>query len=96
MDTATAIARKSWCREHQTDSEGEFCFAGFDWGPKRPDDGTPNGDVWASQQVATFGDIRVDEQPTVSVSSAPALSTSASKTSCRSGRRSTGCSTHSA
>lgn len=53
MPTPT-ITHKSWCQEHQTDDEGEFCLAGFSWGPKRDDDGSLNGDVWASQQVATF------------------------------------------
>jgi hypothetical protein len=66
MPTPT-ITHKSWCQEHQTDYEGEFCFAGFSWGPKRPDDGSLNGDVWASQQVATFGDSELDDQPTVAI-----------------------------
>jgi hypothetical protein len=28
------ITHKSWCREHQTDYEGEHCFSGeFEFGP---------------------------------------------------------------
>jgi hypothetical protein len=35
--TAPTITHKSWCREHQTDSEGEHCFSGgFEFGAMRP------------------------------------------------------------
>jgi hypothetical protein len=51
--------------------EGEHCFAGFEWGPLNPASDQfpahPKGDVWASQQIATFGDFSVDEQPTVAI-----------------------------
>jgi len=53
MQTANDIQHKSWCREHQTDYEGEQCFVSFGWGPLRPatDDFAAHlyGDVWASQ-----------------------------------------------
>lgn len=71
MPTATDIIHKSWCRNHQTDYEGEFCFAGFGWGPKREDDGSLNDDVWASQQIARFGASEVDEKPIVVVELGP-------------------------
>jgi hypothetical protein len=36
MPTPT-ITHKSWCREHQTDYEGEHCYTGgFEFGPMRP------------------------------------------------------------
>lgn len=51
--TNTAIIHKSWCREHQTDYEGEQCFVSFGWGPLRPAtdrfEAHLHGDVWASQ-----------------------------------------------
>ena len=34
--TAQTLTHKSWCREHQTDYEGEQCFVCFGWGPLNP------------------------------------------------------------
>ena len=62
--TGTTINHKPWCREHQTDYEGEHCFSGgFEFGPMKP--AHPDfpahraGDIWAAQQLG------VDEEPTV-------------------------------
>jgi hypothetical protein len=62
--SAQTIIHKSWCREHQTDDEGEHCFSGgFEFGPMKPaHDGFPPhrmGDVWAGQQLG------VDDEPQV-------------------------------
>ena len=60
----TTITHRSWCREHQTDYEGEHCFVGFGWGPLRPAtdqfEACLHGDVWASQSIGTA-------EPTVNV-----------------------------
>src|SRR5688500_13285468 len=50
------ITHKSWCREHQTDYEGEHCFSGgFEFGPMNPAQGDfpahRMGDLWAGQQL---------------------------------------------
>ena len=52
--SAQTITHKPWCREHQTDYEGEHCFSGgFEFGPMRPARGEfpahREGDLWASQ-----------------------------------------------
>ena len=53
---AQTITHKSWCREHQTDYEGEHCFSGgFEFGPMRPAQGEfpahRMGDLWAAQEA---------------------------------------------
>jgi len=65
MPTPTII-HKPWCREHQTDYEGEHCFSGgFEFGPMKPAQGDfPEhrlGDIWAGQQLG------VDDEPKVVV-----------------------------
>lgn len=62
--SAQTITHKSWCREHQTDYEGEHCFSGgFEFGPMRPNQGDfpahRMGDLWAGQQLG------VDAEPKV-------------------------------
>jgi hypothetical protein len=62
--TKTAIIHKPWCREHQTDYEGEHCFSGgFEFGPIKPAQGEfpahRMGDLWAGQQLG------VDDEPQV-------------------------------
>ena len=60
------IQHTPWCREHQTDYEGEHCFTGgFEFGPANPPserfpEGTGSrGDLWASQQLGR------DDEPVV-------------------------------
>jgi len=62
--TSSTLTHKSWCREHQTDLEGEHCFSGgFEFGPMKPTQGDfpPHriGDLWADQQLG------VDAEPNV-------------------------------
>ena len=60
----TTITHKPWCRQHETDLEGEHCFSGgFEFGPMKPAQGDfpahRMGDVWAGQQLG------VDAEPKV-------------------------------
>ena len=53
------ITHRSWCREHQTDYEGEHCFSGgFEFGPMKPAQGDfpphRRGDLWAAQQLGVM------------------------------------------
>ena len=62
--TKTDIIHKSWCRQHQTDYEGEHCFSGgFEFGPMKPAQGDfpahRKGDLWAGQQLG------IDAEPKV-------------------------------
>ena len=41
MTKEQTITHKPWCREHQTDYEGEHCHVGFEFGPMKP-----GGVVW--------------------------------------------------
>lgn len=62
---AQTITHKPWCREHQTDYEGEHCHVGFEFGPMKPATAQfpahPSGDVWAAQQLG------VESEPTVCI-----------------------------
>ena len=62
---AQTITHKFWCREHQTDYEGEHCHVGYEFGRMNPATAQfaahPKGDVWAAQQLG------VDNEPTVCI-----------------------------
>ena len=64
MTSPQTLTHKSWCREHQTDYEGEHCFSGgFEFGPMKPAQGDfpahRKGDLWAAQQLGA------DDEPSI-------------------------------
>ena len=63
--TKATTNHRPWCREHQTDYEGEHCFSGgFEFGPMRPSHDFPEhrlGELWASQQLGE------DDEPMVAL-----------------------------